>query len=278
MKTLIIANPRSGKFNLKKINKIQEILQEKCDSVSVVLTSRPLEATEIATNTDADLVISAGGDGLANEVAKGLVGSDKFFSVLPFGTANVFANEFGINLNPIKAAEKLNINNKKKISIGIIDNKIFLLMVGFGYDATVVKKIETSKKKYKNKKIAYVLTGLATLLKNNFKYHHIDYQGINRKSYHTIISIISCYAGKYKLGNIVRGKLNIFTLHSNSRFRLIKSIISMFFGLGFSKSFYVTDYVKVSGVNSCQIDGEYLEINKQSLIIKVKRDALTLIS
>lgn len=277
MKTLIIVNPCSGKYNSKKINKVSEILKTKCESVSIQHTTRPFEATSIASDTDAQLVIAAGGDGIINEVAKGLIGSNKLFAILPFGTANVFAREHDIHLNPIKAAKNLNFENKIKINIGYFDDKIFLLMVGFGFDAEVVSRIENMKKKYINKKILYVLAGFITLLKNKFNPFMISYDKTSKNIHHSIISIVSSYAGKYKLGKVNNNKLNIFSISTNSRFSIIKSIISMFFGFGFSRKNSAVDYVKINGVKFCQIDGEYVEINKSSFFIQINKDALTLI-
>ena len=141
---LIIANPASGKFKIIKplLHTIIDILKEKADKVELVLTEYRGHGTYLAQNSLSHVIIAAGGDGLVNEVARGIVNTDKFFYVLPFGTKNVFCKEYGISANPVTAAKNLDINNIKKIPVGYIDNKIFLLMAGFGFDAHVVRNVE----------------------------------------------------------------------------------------------------------------------------------------
>ena len=62
-------------------------------------TERPRHATELvaARLGDAlDLVAVAGGDGTVGEVAEALLGTDVPIAILPTGTANVVAREYGI--------------------------------------------------------------------------------------------------------------------------------------------------------------------------------------
>ena len=141
---LIIANPASGKFKIMKplLHKIMVILQEKADKVELILTEYRGHGTYLAQNSSSHVIIAAGGDGLVNEVAKGVVNTDKLFYVLPFGTKNVFCKEYGISVNPLIAAKHLDLSNIKKIPVGYIDNKIFLLMAGVGFDAHVVRNVE----------------------------------------------------------------------------------------------------------------------------------------
>ena len=82
---LIIANPASGKFKIRKplLHKIVVLLQEKADKVELALTEYRGHGTYLAQNSSSHIIIAAGGDGLVNEVAKGIVNTDKLFYVLP---------------------------------------------------------------------------------------------------------------------------------------------------------------------------------------------------
>lgn len=115
---LLIANPASGKYKKDKIDKILLLLKQKADKVELALTEYRGHAEILARESDADLIIAAGGDGIINETARGVVGTDKFFYALPLGTINVFCKEYGIGRNPYKAVEKLNLSNIKKIPVG----------------------------------------------------------------------------------------------------------------------------------------------------------------
>ena len=46
-----------------------------------------------------NIFIAAGGDGTVHTVASELVGSDKILGVLPLGSGNGFAKEFGFRMN-----------------------------------------------------------------------------------------------------------------------------------------------------------------------------------
>lgn len=277
MNTVIIANPASGGYNSKVLDSVKKILESKCNSVKVVLTERAGHATELAASAEEDLVIAAGGDGLINEVAQGIIGSSKFLSVLPFGTANVFCTEYGISLNPIKAAKNLNLSNRRHITAGYMDNRLFLLMVGFGFDAETVKMIHLTGKKYKFKKNAHILNGLKVLLKNKFKSFNVFLNGHRLTAYHLIVAVASSYGGDYKIGKIHKGKLNIFSVASPKLWSLIKTLLSIFLGKGIKTPAISTDYLKINGALCCQVDGEFVPLDRSSVFLKVKRNALILI-
>ena len=62
-------------------------------------TERPRHATELVAaclGEALDLVAVAGGDGTVGEVAEALLGTDVPIAILPTGTANVVAREYGI--------------------------------------------------------------------------------------------------------------------------------------------------------------------------------------
>ena len=119
---LLIANPVSGKYKQSKIDRILSLLRKKSDNVEVALTEYRGHAEIIAKESAADVIIAAGGDGMINETARGVVGTNKYFYALPLGTINVFCKEYGISANPLIAAKHLDLSNIKKIPVGYIDN------------------------------------------------------------------------------------------------------------------------------------------------------------
>ena len=84
-----------------------------------------------------DVFVAAGGDGTVHTVATELVNSNKIFGVLPIGSGNGFAKEFGFKLNlrsllsDIKKAESIDID-----VIEINDN-LCLNVAGIGLDSFV---------------------------------------------------------------------------------------------------------------------------------------------
>jgi YegS/Rv2252/BmrU family lipid kinase len=87
-------------------------------------------------------VIAAGGDGTINEVIQELAGTETALGVLPNGTVNVWAREMGIPLNEAGARDVLLNGQIRKVDLGLINGRYFLLMMGVGFDGEVTHAIE----------------------------------------------------------------------------------------------------------------------------------------
>jgi len=92
-----------------------------------------------------DVFIAAGGDGTVHTVAAELVGSNKILGVLPLGSGNGFANEFGFKMNvrsllsDIKKAESVNID------VIEINENLCLNVAGIGLDSFVAHSFNNLK-------------------------------------------------------------------------------------------------------------------------------------
>ncbi len=97
-----------------------------------------------AVDRGADLILAAGGDGTINEIVNGMAGSNVPLGILPAGTANVLANEFGIGMSMERAAKSLLQSVPERVSLGLLSTALgdapryFLLMAGAGLDAEIV--------------------------------------------------------------------------------------------------------------------------------------------
>ena len=276
MKIIAIANPVGGSFKKNIFEKCINILEHKIGNIEVCYTKYAGHGKKISSETNADLVISAGGDGIINEVVNGLAGKKCLFFPLPFGTANVFCREHNINVNPVKAAENFNIESVEEIYLGFVNNRYFVQMIGFGFDADAVKNVDLNFKK-KFGKLAYIKSGFEILLRGNFKQITFFHKGQSHISYHLIVSVGKKYAGQFKLvKNKSKNKFSVCYLDSNSRLALFKEIFSMLLNSGFGKNTFETTSIKVCGVSHCQIDGDLFELDKgtQHIIAIKKADFL----
>lgn len=107
-------------------------------------TERPRHATELvaARLRDAlDLVAVAGGDGTVGEVAEALLGADVPIAILPTGTANVVAREYGIGRTVAEGERALTSARRKPVTVWHAAGRTCLIGAGVGFDARVMKNV-----------------------------------------------------------------------------------------------------------------------------------------
>src|SRR5262249_52124214 len=67
-------------------------------------------------------------------------------AVFPRGTANLLAGYLGINANPEAFADVIATGSVVGLDAGRANGRIFLLMVGCGFDADVVERLHTQRR------------------------------------------------------------------------------------------------------------------------------------
>jgi YegS/Rv2252/BmrU family lipid kinase len=136
-RSLFILNPNAG---LLPVNFIisKELQRRKHDLSCFKSLSVDESGSHIKQSFDKyDVFIAAGGDGTVRSVASEVLGSDKILGVLPMGSGNGFAKEFGFRTNirsllrDIKKADSLNVD------VIDINNMLCLNVAGVGLDSYV---------------------------------------------------------------------------------------------------------------------------------------------
>lgn len=144
---VVIANPTSGSYtqNKQQIEEIIAYLQEAGWLAELRLTHEAGDAKRIAREAveqHISVVVAVGGDGTINEVIQELANSDTALGVLPSGTINVWARETGIPLENERAREILVHGRTRRIDLGQMGQRYFLLMAGIGLDGEVTSTVE----------------------------------------------------------------------------------------------------------------------------------------
>ncbi len=144
---VIIANPISGGFppHMHHYDETLAFLRDHGWKVYLWHTHAPGDAERLARQAveqKANLVIAAGGDGTINEVIQTLAGSETALGVLPSGTVNVWARELGIPLDDAGARSVLVNGQMRRVDLGCVNDRYFLLMVGIGFDGEVTQAVE----------------------------------------------------------------------------------------------------------------------------------------
>ncbi len=141
-----IINPKSGRSNSTLVGrKFQQYLCDKGFEVRVHLTRCLKDACDFAADAavdfDCGMVVVVGGDGTVRETAHGLEGSDKPLLIIPGGTENLLANELGFDRTLNTVIKTFEAGCIKSFDLGMINDKCFTSVVGFGFDGKVVKLV-----------------------------------------------------------------------------------------------------------------------------------------
>ena len=119
----VVINPRTGQ-NIAKITDVLAVLSAAGWKTNIAIKEyggHTMELANEAANDGRNLVIAYGGDGTLNQVVNGVLNSKSPHSivgVIPGGTANVWAGEVGIPIDPVKAALSLVNSEARKVDVG----------------------------------------------------------------------------------------------------------------------------------------------------------------
>jgi YegS/Rv2252/BmrU family lipid kinase len=199
-KICIICNAKISFLKKYKLNKIYKTLSKE-NNVEIFKTEKAGHATVLCkVNINKfDVIVAAGGDGTINEVVNAM-NDKKPLAVIPFGTANIFALEAGIHGNADEIAKIILSNKIKKVYVPTVNNKNFILMASAGYDADIVKTVQSSlifKNIFKKLLFFFVASSKLLLLKK----HELKVLANNKiyKANWIIVTKAMHYGGAFKL-------------------------------------------------------------------------------
>ena len=177
-----IVNPISGGgTGRREFARVEDMLRNMQERVAIaydaVYTQYPGHAVELAkaaVDAGEKCIVAVGGDGTVNEVASVLVGTDVTFGVLPFGTGNDLARVAGFPTDPEEALNVLLAGHTRPMDAGMANDKFFLNLAGFGFDADVLANTARYKGKFRGM-LPYlmgIVTTLAHLRRMDITYTH----------------------------------------------------------------------------------------------------------
>ena len=127
MKVRAILNPRAG-VSRDEARRAAERGHPRWNDFDLSVTEGPGHATELAraaAAAGAELVLSVGGDGTANEVARGLIGTAAALGIVPAGSGNGLARALRIPLRPGPALDAIETGVRRRIDVGLLDGQPF---------------------------------------------------------------------------------------------------------------------------------------------------------
>ena len=147
----IVYNARAGKARPQLLDQVVSALQQAGAEVAVFSAATAAEATAhvrgVAASQSADAIVAAGGDGTVRSVAAGIAGTKVPAGVIPLGTGNVMKYELGLPSDAAAIAHLLRTGPTLQVRTGLVNDQIFLLMVGAGFDGRVVAALDDEAKR-----------------------------------------------------------------------------------------------------------------------------------
>jgi hypothetical protein len=201
---LIIFNPVAGRRRAQRLWRVLDIMATSGVRLEIVETQHAGHARELARTAahknGHHLVVAAGGDGTIAEVAAGLAGSDCKLGIIPIGTANVLAHELGLTFSPAGVAAALAFGRTAVLwpgaAVGVEGTRLFVQMLGAGFDAQVVKNLSLKLKRAIGR-TSYVLQSVRELGRYGFPPITVSLDGKCSEAGSVIVSKGSLYAGRY---------------------------------------------------------------------------------
>lgn len=247
---LVIYNPTAGQRRGRFLERTVAAAEKLGARVTLLETAARGDAENLAREAVAgnvDIVVAAGGDGTANEVANGLAGSALPLGIIPLGTANVLAQEIGMPDSPEKVAAVLAFGRSRLVWPGEIlsgdvvatgapagKGRRFLMMAGIGFDACIVEGVDASSKRLLGK-LAYVQEILYEVCRGRSFRYRVAWAGGTSEAVSVIFSKGHFYAGRFVLAPEARldePVLHMVLFTKGGRLATLKCLFAL--GLGLS--------------------------------------------
>lgn len=105
------------------------------------------EIARAASEEKIDIVCAVGGDGSVHEVGTALIGTQTKLAIIPCGSGNGLARHLGIPVDIVKSIQTINNAPIIKMDTVLANDKPFLGIGGYGFDAHIAKMFDNYHKR-----------------------------------------------------------------------------------------------------------------------------------
>jgi len=206
---LIIVNPVAGPSASRLLER---------DRLKIALKRRRLVPEWIETRLDYDAgqiiddnpgdgpVVVIGGDGTMQPAATRLVGSDRPLLPVPRGSGNVFARSLSIPPLLDRALRLLETGKTIKVDVGRMADEVFLLGVGIGLDADVIRGADRKLKRHVGG-LAYVFAASQMLPVKHHEFEiEVDGRRFRERAAAIHVANFGTRAGPFRLPPMADGR------------------------------------------------------------------------
>lgn len=236
---LLIYNPVAGRRHKGFFADVLDGLVTHGCSLTIRETGWAGHAVDLAgsaSGEDYDAVVVAGGDGTVNEVVNGLGPTAPPLGIIPLGTANVLAREIGL---PARAAEVVAAIRGGPVlwahlgeTASAHDARVFVLMLGAGFDARVVAGV-TPRLKRMLGKFAYVWRSVVEILRYKDARYRVIVDGRAWRGASVVVANGRHYGGPYIVAaaaSLVAPRLDVCVFQRAGRRAAIGYSVSLLLG------------------------------------------------
>ncbi|MHB9023868.1 MAG: diacylglycerol/lipid kinase family protein [Armatimonadota bacterium] len=180
MRILLILNPGAGGGSGSNyINSWRRTGAAEGHDLEIVVPSTPQKIPQLirrACQHGVDRILMAGGDGTINHALSAVIECDIPLGIVPVGTANVLAREFGIPLAPEQAFRVACTGKVRRVDLGRANDRLFALTAGLGFDAQVITEIVPRLKDLFGP-LAYITAGIQVLTRFKSSLFQLQFDG-----------------------------------------------------------------------------------------------------
>ncbi|MCS6925237.1 MAG: diacylglycerol kinase family lipid kinase [Candidatus Binatia bacterium] len=192
----LIVNPVAGKGKGAAIaEQVSRVLTGYGLAHEIAYSSSPAGPTELARAAVRDryaLVVAVGGDGLVNQVASELVGSETVLAVIPAGVGNDFARGIGIPLDWARACAVIAQGRVCRLDVGTVNARYFFSVAVMGFAAEVNRRANRFRRWRIN--ALYTVMTVATILRERPTRFTLFYDGCERQCYSWMIAVANTWS------------------------------------------------------------------------------------
>jgi YegS/Rv2252/BmrU family lipid kinase len=200
-----------------------------CYTRTTVETQSRRHTIELGASTDADLIISVGGDGTVHDIAQGLMQRPRnerpLLAVVPIGSGNDYARTLTLPSNPLRALEVLSEGTRLRVDVGRCNETFFLETLSFGVDAAIAFKTVELRTRTKNRGLLLYARAAVSAILHDLKAHHLTIaldgeEPLERELLICAIQNGPTYGGGFRIAPsacITDGHLNICTAATVSK-------------------------------------------------------------
>ncbi len=266
-KILVVENFNAGKKSARFADKIIEDFFNEKDAVCKIVG---IEGVSDENTSEADVIITVGGDGTVNKVVPFAMKFDKPIGIIPCGTANLLSAKLKIPTDIQKALEVIDKGKKLKIDVLKVNDDYSVLRTGFGYDSDIICKTPQS---LKNKfgYFSYFVAGVLFALRLKQHVYHLTVDNDKKLSVLATCLIVANAGNMYK--NLVSiskncrlddGKFDVFILKVKNPILFFIEFLQIIFDKKSSNSkamYFQTSCISMKNDYCvCHIDGEKQKI------------------